>query len=59
MLAQSTSALTELWISSFDVEIQFPLVSSAGRIVHIVRSFSRVSGTTSFSGESWVTEGER
>ena len=26
------------WISSFDVEIQFPSVSSAGRIAHIVCS---------------------
>ena len=27
------------WISSFDVEIQFPLASLAGRIVHIVCLF--------------------
>ena len=35
----NVSGLTQRWISSFDVEIQFPSVSSAERIVHVVRSF--------------------
>ena len=26
------------WISLFDVEIQFPSVTSAGRIIHFIRS---------------------
>ena len=48
----SASGSEQRWISSFDVEIQFPSVSSAGRFVHIVHSFSRISGSTLFSDES-------
>ena len=36
------SAADQRWISSFDVEIQLPSVSLAGRIIHIICSFVRL-----------------